>query len=302
MAPLRGVGVVVAGGDDRETEVIKEFAAQGARVTVVARPERDRLAGVAATAGLAEAVTGQAVLCLPISGVAADGSIRCKFEPQIVVEASALARMEPEGLVVGGPIKSRALVERLKELGLRHLDLADDDELAVLNAVPTAEGAIQLAMAHLPVTIHGSKFAVLGLGRTGLTLARTLRALGAEVWGVARNGVQLARAKELTVHPTPWEGLGAMLGCLTGVFNTVPALVLDRRLLAACARECLIIDLASAPGGVDFAAAEELGIRAELALGLPGKVAPITAGRILAGILTARIRGHVRHLRLGAGS
>ena len=40
---------------------------------------------------------------------------------------------------------------------------------------------------------------------------------------------------------------------------------------------CLVIDLASAPGGVDFAAAEELGVKAIQALSLPGKVAPVTA-------------------------
>ena len=45
--------------------------------------------------------------------------------------------------------------------------------------------------------------------------------------------------------------------------------------------ECLIIDLASRPGGVDFEAAGELGLKTIWALSLPGKVAPITAGGII---------------------
>ena len=47
-------------------------------------------------------------------------------------------------------------------------------------------------------------------------------------------------------------------------------------------KDCLVIDLASKPGGVDFKAASELGVKVVWALGLPGKVAPISAGRIIA--------------------
>jgi len=65
------------------------------------------------------------------------------------------------------------------------------------------------------------------------------------------------------------------------VFNTVPAMVLDRDLLFKLNKEALIIDLASKPGGVDFLAAEELGIKTIHALGLPGKTAPVSAARII---------------------
>ena len=42
--------------------------------------------------------------------------------------------------------------------------------------------------------------------------------------------------------------------------------------------DCLILDLASKPGGVDLGAAGELGLTVIWALSLPGKVAPVTAG------------------------
>ena len=64
------------------------------------------------------------------------------------------------------------------------------------------------------------------------------------------------------------------------IFNTVPAPIIRRDTLTA-ARNCLIIDLASKPGGVDISAAKDIGTRVIWALGLPGKVAPVTAGNII---------------------
>ena len=65
------------------------------------------------------------------------------------------------------------------------------------------------------------------------------------------------------------------------VINTVPAPVLGREGVAALKKGAAVIDLASRPGGVDLAAAEELGVRAVHALSLPGKTAPVTAGKYI---------------------
>ena len=54
------------------------------------------------------------------------------------------------------------------------------------------------------------------------------------------------------------------------------------RILEKLPRGALVIDLASLPGGTDFAAAEELGLHAEHALALPGRCAPQTAGALIA--------------------
>ena len=44
----------------------------------------------------------------------------------------------------------------------------------------------------------------------------------------------------------------------------------------------MILDMASAPGGVDYEACKELGISAALLPGLPGKYAPASSAEILA--------------------
>ncbi len=70
------------------------------------------------------------------------------------------------------------------------------------------------------------------------------------------------------------------------VVNTVPHLILTAKVLTGMKLHALIIDLASKPGGTDFRFAEKRGIKALLAPGLPGIVAPKTAGQILAGVLS----------------
>ena len=69
------------------------------------------------------------------------------------------------------------------------------------------------------------------------------------------------------------------------VFNTIPAVILTHDLLSELPEHCVIIDIASMPGGVDFAAARTLSKKVIHALSLPGKVAPITAGRAIRDVL-----------------
>jgi dipicolinate synthase subunit A len=46
-----------------------------------------------------------------------------------------------------------------------------------------------------------------------------------------------------------------------------------------------IIDIASAPGGVDFSAAQKMGISAFLCSGLPGKYAPASSASAIQKII-----------------
>lgn len=146
------------------------------------------------------------------------------------------------------------------------------------NALPTGEGAIQLAMERMPITIHGCRALVIGFGRVGQVMAWQLSALGAKVSVAARRSGPLAMAR---VHGYGTEQIGHLVGWLGSydlIINTVPAPVLGERELMDVRGDCLIIDLASAPGGVDLAAAARLSRQTVWALSLPGKVAPATAG------------------------
>ncbi len=172
-------------------------------------------------------------------------------------------------------------------------DYMSREELMLRNAVPTAEGAVQTALEELPVTLNGLKVLIVGMGRIGTALAEILKGFGADITAAVRNANGAARAVLHGVKSVYTEDMGNDYGL---VFNTVPSLVLDRSMLMKFSDDTLFIDLASKPGGIDFASAAELGKKAVWALGIPGKTAPVTAGRIIAdtvsGILDERGNAH----------
>ena len=188
-----------------------------------------------------------------------------------------LDAMSPGQILCGGMV-SCAWKQEAEQRGITLTDYFDREELAVSNAVPSSEGAIQIAMEELPITLHGARILILGYGRLGKVLARQLHGLGARVTVSARKYADLA-----WIRAMGWEAVSShdLTGILEGrdlILNTVPALILDREALGKVDPGCLVIDLASKPGGVDFEAAEELGVKTVWALGLPGKAAPVTAG------------------------
>ncbi len=190
---------------------------------------------------------------------------------------SILDRLSPKQFICGGRVDeyTRSLAES-RSLTIR--DYFAREELSVANAVPTAEGAVQLAMEHLPITIHGARVLVLGFGRVGQMTAQRFQALGARVSVAARKYSQLAWAASMGFGAERLDQLGGWLCSYDLIVNTIPAQILGKNSLEEVRKDCLILDLASKPGGVDLVSAGALGLTVIWALSLPGKVAPVTAG------------------------
>ena len=164
--------------------------------------------------------------------------------------------------------------------GVKWVDYFMREELEILNAVPTCEGAVQIAMEELPITIFGANAVITGFGKVAQPLTVMLKNLGADVTVCARKASARAKARIEGVRAMDFAFLEDLIGEADIVFNTVPQCVIGRKELLS-AKNALIIDLASKPGGVDMEAARDLGIKVIWALGLPGKVAPVTAGNII---------------------
>lgn len=200
-------------------------------------------------------------------------------------DAAALARIlraaRPGTLALGGRISDP--VRRAAEAaGVELVDYFLRPELACLNAVPTAEGCLALLMKLRSRTVWESAFLVLGYGRIGRAVARRLQALGGRVTVAARAAEQRAAARSAGLHAEALCVLPNLLPGFDAVINTIPAPVLGAAELNYLPGGALILDLASRPGGTDFAAARELGLRAEHALSLPARCAPETAGELVA--------------------
>ena len=92
-----------------------------------------------------------------------------------------------------------------QSLGLTITDYFASEELSVRNAIPTAEGAIEAAMKHTSVTLHGTPCLVLGFGRIGKVLAHDLSALGAKVSVSARKRSDLAWDRRVRLRAAAHE-------------------------------------------------------------------------------------------------
>ncbi len=220
------------------------------------------------------------VLVLPMP-VSDDGVfVNAPFGRQNLSLKGLLASLKPGGIVLGGKFGETA--ELFHEAGIQTVDYLAREELSVLNAVPTAEGALQILLEEMASTVYGSRVLVLGYGRIGSRFAAVLHALGAEVTVASRDVAELARAEMSGCKALPLWTVTQHAAEFEVICNTIPSKIVTAEMLERIQPETLILDLASKPGGVDLAAAQQCSRRVVWALSLPGKTAPITAGEIIA--------------------
>ena len=167
----------------------------------------------------------------------------------------------------------------------RMFDPAQDDAFLLANAKLTAEGALACAMRRQGRALLGATVLITGFGRIAQALALRLCAMEAFVIVCARSEMQMRRAHEIGAHPVPLREICAACAQADVIFNTVPARILHDRALAAMKKEAMIIELASAPYGLDIDQAAQMGIEVCVEGGLPGRYAPQDAGAALFGAL-----------------
>lgn len=273
---LTGTRISVVGGDARQLEMIRMFSEADATVDVFG------FDSFASKSFDFDVFQHTDAIVLPVAGMQPNGEVETTFSSTILTLQQAHFRHAKSSTVLFTGMANAVLLTWAEQTNLPVIELLKRDDVAILNAIPTAEGAIMLAMQHTSFTLHDARCFVLGYGRVGMTLARALAGLGARVYVGVRNREQLARAFESSHHPFDLTNLKNEIRAADIVFNTIPAPILDADVLAHVKKQVLIIDLASRPGGTDFRYCDKRGIQAMLALGLPGKVASDTAGRILA--------------------
>lgn len=283
--------VSVIGGDLRQLTLAKMLAADGYSVTLYGFTNEKDTENLILTDNISVALDNE-IIILPVP-VSFDGAyINTPFcEAKVSVQELAQT-LNPLSLVFGGCI-SRSFSDTLTQRGIKHRDYMLRDELAIRNAIPTAEGAIEIAISETPFTLHNSKCLVLGYGKIGKILSKSLLALGAKTYAEARKYADLALIEGHGAIPLTMNEAKTRLGEFDIIFNTIPTLILQEAELAKIKDSSLIIDLASKPGGIDFSAAKKLGVRAIWAQSLPGKVAPISAGIIIKDTISNMLREEV---------
>lgn len=245
------------GGDRRQVYVILGLAENGCEVRVIglSSPELEMTSNITMCSSLHRAVSGADYIVLPVpySSVLSSENINTPlYNKEIRLTDLFTERQELSGkLILAGRVDER-LTALANLYGAQTADYMEREELAVLNAIPTAEGAVKIAMDELPVTLHGSHCLVTGFGRVSKILCATLKGMGVHVTTAVRKKSDMAYITAYGYDCIDIRQPIANAKQYDVVFNTVPKLIIGEGILTALRSDCLIIDLASKPGGADF--------------------------------------------------
>lgn len=274
----------IVGGDSRIGFMAEKLWAAGYEVSACG------ISSIRIPEKTLEEGTGSADVVITGLPLSKDGeTLFAPFGKERILLRDFMTVLRAETPVLCGMV-SAAVRESFENAGIPLHDYFAREDTALLNAVPTAEGALEIAMRELPVTLWETDCLVTGFGRIGKYLAGVLSALGARVTVSARKEKDFALCRMAGYRHVHTDNLRENVGKFRVIFNTVPHPILTDAVLAQLRPDCLLIDLASLPGGVDTDSAVARKVRYVQALSLPGKVAPETAGEILCGAVQSILR------------
>lgn len=282
------IKIGILGGDMRQTVLASFFDSDSVECAIWGSESTTPDVGsknIVRTLDWKSALNGAKAVILPLP-VTTDGvRLNCvnnihssnMYIPRIT---EIIEETSPETLVFGGKL-TRSMIRFGDEHKVKLIDYYESEEFQIKNSVPTAEGAIAVAIREMNITLSGSKVAIVGYGRIGRTLALRLRALGANVTCIARSKKDLAWSECDGCSPFKLNKYLEKPMRFDIIFNTVPHVIFDRETIQRLPRNQIFIDLASLGGGIDHEAAEIYGIKTVKALSLPGKCSPVTAAKII---------------------
>ncbi|MGM0409597.1 MAG: dipicolinate synthase subunit DpsA [Bacillota bacterium] len=272
--------IAILGGDKREKFLADSLAKKGYDVRVLANVAFSDQE-ISFYNNYKNIIKGVDIVYIPLSGVDENNCVKKTFITEhLEINNQFLSSLDNSPLFLVGLINDN-LRKLFNNLKINYVELNSLSDLAILNAIPTAEGAINFAIEKTPYTLFESNILLSGLGKVGLTLAWRLKALGANLYVVTRAKGAISRGRDLGFKMISYNDLENILDKIDIIFNTVPKKIFEKNFLDLLKKDALIIDLASSPGGIDFSYAKEIGINAFLLPGIPGKIAPETAANFL---------------------
>lgn len=279
----------VIGGDSRQVVIANELIRRGHEVKVFGLGNLGvHCVGAELLTSLEKAVDGSEIILLPLPVTRDNVNLLLASDPKAetvpLIELVRLASRYKCCAILGGMLPD-GICSLCEKEGVFARDYYKSDDLQKKNALPSAEGALMIAMEHTDITVKDMKALVCGYGRIGTLLASMLRSLGAEVTVAARRDETLCEISMDGYRSLRLDGnaeeLGAAVDACDVVFNTVPSVILTSSVLGRVKSKPLYIEIASLPGGIDLSAARDARIRTVFAPSLPGKYSPRSAGKYI---------------------
>ena len=275
----------VVGGDKRNIELARMLSGRGHTVKLFGFVNYERETPMQCK-NLYEAVEGSDCVIGPIPASHNGDALNAPFHNAPIYVEDLFRLIKPHQRFLAGVIKPD-LLQLAGKYNIHAIDILAREELLIKNAIPTAEGAIKIAIEETDITLHGNQMMVIGYGRVGKVLSSMLRGLGANVLAIVNNDEAAAFA-EASGHETVYfKDMEGNLKRADVIFNTVPEILLDKGNMRHIRKNTLIIDLASPPYGVEVNDSREFGLKVLYTNSLPGKIAPVTTARYILGTVNS---------------
>lgn len=276
---IENIGFI--GGDMRMIHLIEMYIQQGITVRILGFDKfnfKDFNENLIFCEDLYSLISNSDIIIGPIPFTSNYEYINAPFSLNSIKVEDVVNEIPSNKLLICGRVDSR-LQDVFNENNIKFIDILSREEFAILNAISTAEGAIQIAMEETSSTLHNTNVLVLGFGRIGKILCKMLNGLGAKVYCEARKYSDIAWIKAYGYTPILLKNLDEYISNMDLFINTIPHIVFEKERIDKMKKDCLFIDLASKPGGINLEDAKDKGLKTVLALSLPGKVAPYTAAK-----------------------
>lgn len=270
----------VMGGDMRQVKLAELLTLDGHEVFAFALDKAALSEDIKAAEISKKELEKAECVILPLPAVVNGDYINAPLSVSEYKLEDVLACVDSSSLICAGMVSER-LRQRAAEKRLEIRDYFAREEFAVLNAVSTVEGAMEIIIKEMPINLCSSNCLVLGFGRIGKIISHRLKGCGANVTVSARKCSDFAWIEAYGYKWVHTGNIASVISDYDVIINTIPAKVLKTAQLSRIKRGSLCLDLASKPGGIDFDAASHLGVKAIWALGLPGKVSPVSAGAVI---------------------
>lgn len=270
----------VLGGDKRQVVVAREIADRGHTVRCVGDGDMiSRLSVCEICTSVDKAMEGADFALLPLPVSRDNLNLELGSEKMALCDIVRLAKKN--GTMLLGGIVPEELKRVCSAMDVEIVDYYKSESLQQKNALPSAEGALMVAMEHTDITVSGMKALVSGYGRIGKLLSSMLRSLGARVTVAARRDevlcdISMSGFKAIKIQG---EAFAEAASDCDVIFNTVPFNIFNESVLKKFKGHPLYIEIASSPGGINAKEAREAGVEVVYAPSLPGKYSPVSAGK-----------------------
>lgn len=272
------IGII--GGDSRQLHMAVRLQKNGYKVRLTGFDLAQLPKGLQ-NYTLSDIFSDCGILILPLPVSRDEKTLNASFADNSIALQTIIQEIPPETHVLCG-MPPQFFKKTLEAKHCKVSDYFSRDDLTLQNALLTAEGIIGIMTEQLPCTVFGLPCAITGYGRVAKYTARALHALGAKVTVFARDPLAVIQAQTDLLDAKPLSHLKKDIHRFSCIINTVPSPIITKDILTAADGECILIEVASAPFGIDANAAKECGMKLIKGVSLPGKTAPKTAGEIIA--------------------